>query len=198
MKTQTALHQGQPVLAAGTPLDKANGAMVMVHGRGARAEDILPLAEHFDVPEFAYLAPQAALNTWYPERFIAARSANEPYLSSGLQAIGDAIARINEAGINTEKIMPSAFRRAVFSWEFAARYPQRYGGVFALSGGPIGADDELTGYEGSLDGASVFLGCRRGFHVPLQRVHRSAEIMAELDECGKAHLPGYGTYDQHG
>ena len=195
MKTQTALHRGQPALAAGTPLDEAQAAMVMVHGRGAWAEDILLLTEHFDAQGFTYLAPQAASNTWYPERFIAPRTANEPYLSSGLQAIGDAIARINEAGINTEKIMLLGFSQgACLALEFTARHPQRYGGVFALSGGLIGTDNELTGYEGSLDGAPVFLGCSDvDFHVPLQRVHRSAEIMAELDgDIEKRIYPGMG------
>ena len=195
MMAQTALPQGQPLLAAGASLDEAQAAMVMVHGRGAFAEDMLLLIEHLDVPGFAYLAPQAAMNTWYPERFIAPRAANEPYLSSGLQTIADTIIRINEAGITTEKIVLLGFSQgACLALEFAARHPQRYGGVFALSGGLIGTDNELTGYEGSLDGALLFLGCSDvDFHVPLQRVRRSAEIMAELGgDVEKRIYPGMG------
>lgn len=56
-------HQGQPILTAGEPLDRARAAMVVVHGRGATAQDILTVAEELAQPGFAYLAPQAAGNT---------------------------------------------------------------------------------------------------------------------------------------
>ncbi len=82
-----SLHHGQPVRAAGVPLDRARAAMLMVHGRGARAEDILSLAEQFGHPEFAYLAPQAASNTWYPNRFLVPLAENEPWLSSALSFV---------------------------------------------------------------------------------------------------------------
>ena len=57
-------HRGQPVLTAGAPLEAAEAALVLIHGRGATAESILPLTEAIGHPGFAYLAPQAAGNTW--------------------------------------------------------------------------------------------------------------------------------------
>ena len=66
-------HQGQPILRAGEPLEQAQAAMVMVHGRGATAENILELAVELNQPGLAYLAPQAADNTWYPHSFLAPR-----------------------------------------------------------------------------------------------------------------------------
>jgi len=39
-------HRGQPVLVAGEPLERATAAMVLVHGRGASAQDILTLVPH--------------------------------------------------------------------------------------------------------------------------------------------------------
>ena len=80
-------HQGQPVRTAGEPLERARAAMIMVHGRGATAESILMLANHLQQPGFAYLAPQAAGNTWYPYSFLAPIPQNEPGISSGIAVI---------------------------------------------------------------------------------------------------------------
>ena len=64
-------HQGQQVLLAGEPIAHAKAAMVMLHGRGASAEDILELVSEVKQPGFAYLAPQAVGNAWYPNSFLA-------------------------------------------------------------------------------------------------------------------------------
>ena len=62
----TGPHAGQAIATAGAPLRRAKAAAVLVHGRGAEAEDMLSLAEAFVQPNLAYLAPQAAGRTWYP------------------------------------------------------------------------------------------------------------------------------------
>src|ERR687887_246674 len=93
------LHQGQPVLVAGVPLNEAPAAMLMVHGRGASAESILELVRELDQPGFAYIAPQAAGNTWYPYSFLSPVARNEPGLSSGLAAIANVLAQVVQAGI---------------------------------------------------------------------------------------------------
>jgi len=95
-------HQSQSIRTAGESIQRAKAAMLMVHGRGARAEDILSLADQLDFPEFAYLAPQAADNTWYPNRFLNPISENEPWLSSALAFVGDVFAQIVQAGIPPE------------------------------------------------------------------------------------------------
>src|SRR5512135_291811 len=92
-------HKGQPVRTAGEPLETARAAMLMLHGRGASAEDILTLAAPLAQPGFAYLAPQAANHTWYPNRFLAPLESNEPWLSSALEAARNVLERIRQAGI---------------------------------------------------------------------------------------------------
>src|SRR5688572_6979793 len=87
-------HQGQPVRTAGATLESAKAAMVMIHGRGATAESILTLVQAIDTAGFAYLAPQAAGNTWYPNSFLSPIPSNEPGITSGLAAIGDLLTRI--------------------------------------------------------------------------------------------------------
>jgi predicted esterase len=46
------------IVAAGAPLREARGVVVMLHGRGATAEDILSLNDELG-QDVAYLAPQA-------------------------------------------------------------------------------------------------------------------------------------------
>src|SRR5215213_8508800 len=102
-------HQGRPVLRAGAPLESARAAMLMVHGRGATAESILTLAAEFGQPEFAYLAPQAAGNTWYPYGFMSPIAQNEPGISSGMAALAAALAAIATAGIPAERTVLLGF-----------------------------------------------------------------------------------------
>ncbi len=182
MGNMTGPHEGQPLLTAGEPLDRATAAMVMVHGRGAAAEDILALAAEMNQSGFVYLAPQAAQNSWYPNSFLAPIQSNEPGLSSGLAVIASILAQLAEAGISAERTILLGFSQgACLSLEFAARNAQRYGGLVGLSGGLIGPDGTPRKYAGSLEGTPVFLGCSDAdFHIPKERVEHSAEVLQRL------------------
>ena len=153
-----------------------------MHGRGARAEDILSLVDELAQPGFAYLAPQAANNTWYPNRFTAPLPSNEPWLSSALAFVGEVFDQITGSGLPPERIMLLGFSQgACLALEFAARNARRYGGVAGLSGALIGPDDTPRDYKGSLEGTPVFLGCSdMDFHVPKERVLHAAEVMRHL------------------
>ena len=176
------LHQGQAIRIVGEPLERARAALLMAHGRGARAEDILSLANQLNQKGFAYLAPQAAENTWYPNRFLVPLEDNEPWLSSALSFVGDVFHRIIDAGIPSERIILLGFSQgACLTLEFAARNARRYGGIIGLSGALIGPDDAPRDYAGSLDGTPVFLGCSDvDFHVPKERVNHTAEVLRKL------------------
>jgi phospholipase/carboxylesterase len=178
----TGPHQGQPVLTAGEPLDKATAAMLMLHGRGATAEDILALSAELQQPGFTYLAPQAAGYSWYPNSFLAPIESNEPGLSSGLAVIASLLAKLAQAGIPPERTILLGFSQgACLSLEFAARNARRYGGLAGLSGALIGPDGTPRDYPGSLAGTPVFLGCSDiDFHIPKERVEFSAEVLRKL------------------
>ena len=179
---ESRLHEGQPVLAAGVPLDDAKAAMIMLHGRGAAADDMIALASHLQHPSFAYLAPQAANYTWYPERFMEPVEWNEPWLSSALDVVRTLVLRVSAAGIDASRIMILGFSQgACLTLEYAARHAQHYGGIVGLSGGLIGPDDTPRDYPGSFEGTPVFLGCSDvDPHIPLQRVHESAAVFARM------------------
>ena len=152
------------------------------HGRGAQAEDILSLAGQFAQPGFCYLAPQAADNAWYPNRFLEPIPSNEPWLSSALAFVDEVLGRVIQAGIPPERIMLLGFSQgACLTLEFTARHARRYGGLVGLSGALIGPDDTPRDYKGSLAGTPVFLGCSDvDFHVPKERVNQSADVLRRL------------------
>ena len=175
-------HEGQPVRQAGEQLGRARAAMVMVHGRGGSADDILTLSEELLLPGFAYVAPQAAGHTWYPNSFLAPIGSNQPFLDSALRRIESLVADLLNRGVAGERIALLGFSQgACLVTEFAARHPRRYGGVVAFSGGLIGPPGTPRDYAGSLDGTPVFLGCSDvDFHIPAERVRESADVMRRL------------------
>jgi predicted esterase len=175
-------HDGQPVLARGAALSEATAVMILAHGRGASAEDILMLTSHFLVPGFAFLAPQAAGNVWYPNPFSAPVESNEPWLSSALAGLGFLVDYAAQAGIPPERVILLGFSQgASLSMEFTARHARRYGGLAGLSGSLIGPDDAPRDYPGSLDGTPVFLGCSDvDPFVAKGRVVESSEVLMKL------------------
>jgi phospholipase/carboxylesterase len=174
-------HDGRPVLFAGEPLEQASAAMILVHGRGASAHDIMTIAAEVADPDFAYLAPEAAGNAWYPNRFMEPLATNEPWLSSALETVGRVLAMVEEH-VPAESVILLGFSQgACLTLEFAARNARRYGGLVGLSGGLIGPDDTPRDYPGSLEGTPVFLGCSDvDPHIPARRVVESGEILERL------------------
>jgi phospholipase/carboxylesterase len=179
------LHQDQPVRTAGAARADAEAAAILLHGRGASARGMLRLADALDVPDVAYLAPQATMRSWYPQSFTAPREQNEPELSSALQVVADTIEDAQAGGLDREQILLLGFSQgACLATTYAAQTPQRYGGVVGLSGGLIGPDGgpEAFDHEGSLDGTPVFLGCSdQDPYIPEQRVHETADVLRQMD-----------------
>lgn len=182
MTNPNSPHQGQPLLQQGKSLNEAKAAMILVHGRGATAVSILELAEVLPHPEMAYLAPQARGNTWYPQSFLAPMPQNEPWLSSALQALADAVSTVKAAGIPAERLILGGFSQgACLASEFVARNARRYGGLLVFSGGLIGPPGTPRSYDGSLDGTPVFIGCSDvDFHIPVERVAETAVTLTHL------------------
>ncbi len=176
------IHEGAPVLRGGAPLAKARVALILVHGRGATAEDIYGLGEEVAAGAggVALLAPQAAGNTWYPQRFLAPLEQNEPHLSSALGVIAGLVTEAGEAAPGFGRVLVLGFSQgACLSLEFASRNPRRYGGVAGLSGALIGPPGGPRGPRTGLAGTPVYLGCSdRDAHIPLASVEESAAILA--------------------
>ena len=179
----------------------ASASGVPVDSTGASARDILSLTQSWRASGIAYLAPQAAGGTWYPQRFTAPLAQNEPWLSSALATLDALVARIGAAGIPPERTILLGFSQgACLASEYAARHTRRWGGVVALSGGLIGPDDVPRDYPGTLDDTPILLGCSDiDSHIPKERVTHSAEVLKGLGGDVTARLyPGMGhTINQH-
>jgi predicted esterase len=182
MSSLTDPHRGQPVLTLGPAPEAARLTMIMAHGRGASAEDMRGLAAEFRTTDVAYLAPQAAGRTWYPNTFLSPIQDNEPWLTSALGVIAGLVDGLIARQIPYERIALIGFSQgACLSLEFAARQPRRYAAVVGLSGGLIGPPGTPREYPGAFDGAPVFLGCSDiDPHIPLDRVQESAGVFRRM------------------
>jgi predicted esterase len=175
-------HQKERVLSVGLPLGEAVGAVILLHGRGASAEDILSLGREFDGLGLAFLAPQAAGHAWYPYSFLAPREQNEPALSSALQKVAEVVRLIEDAGVAAERIVFCGFSQgACLATEFVATHPRRYAGLIAYTGGLIGPPEMEITLEGDLAGTPVFMGSGDPDpHVPWARVQQSAAALEAM------------------
>lgn len=154
-----AIAHGHRIVEAGVPLSAARAAMILLHGRGATAEDIMTIASEVHRPEWAYLAPQAAGNAWYPNPFTAPLESNEPYLSAGLEMLARLVERVDEYVPAQRTVLLGFSQGGCLTLEFAARNARRYGAVVGLSGGLIGPSGTPRDYPGRFDETPAFLGC---------------------------------------
>lgn len=175
-------HAGQPTLSAGPAPEEAAATLVLLHGRGGSAGDILSLHAELGLPGLAALAPQAAGNTWYPNSFLAPLEANQPYLDWALRRIDSLVAGLLARGVPGDRVALLGFSQgACLALEYTARHPRRYGAVIGLTGGLIGPPGTPRDYAGSLDGTPVFLGTSDPDpHVPFARVRETEAVLTRM------------------
>lgn len=166
----------------GRPLTEAKGLVILLHGRGGSAEDILSIVPEFHAPHLTYLAPEAPGNTWYPNSFMAPREKNEPWLTSALNTIESTVRSAIDAGVAPDRIVIGGFSQgACLSSEFVVTHPRRYAALLAFTGGLIGPPDADLTHEGDLQGMPAFFGSGEPDpHVPWLRVEQSAQIVSNM------------------
>ena len=190
-----SLHRAESTILAGAPREQARAAVILVHGRGATPESILPLAEAFGRDDILYLAPRASGSTWYPNSFLAPIEANEPWLSSALSLLAALVDRLAADGFSSDRVGIVGFSQgACLTAEFIARNTRRYGMAGVLTGGLIGPPGTPRNHPGSLGGTPVFLGSSDiDPHVPLARVHETRDVLTGLGANVDARIyPGMG------
>ena len=176
------MHQKELIIT-GKPFKEAKKALIMLHGRGASAEDILQLTTYLNVEDFAIIAPQATNSTWYPYSFLAPRNQNEPWLSSAIALIADIVKDIEQQGIPKEKIYFLGFSQgACLTLEYVTRHAARWGGAVAFTGGLIGDKIYPETYSGDFEGTPIFLGTSNPDpHVPVERVVESVALLKKMN-----------------
>jgi len=163
----------------GVPAADAKAALIMLHGRGGSATDIMRIARELNVAEFALYAPQATNNSWYPYSFLAPVQENEPALSSAIALIDEVVAKVIADGFSEDKIYFMGFSQgACLTLEYITRNAKRYSGAIAFTGGLIGETLNLNNYQGDFAGTPVLITTGDPDpHVPVSRVEESVEIL---------------------
>ena len=103
-------HRNQPVLRRGADPANAEGALIMIHGRGATAESILGLTSELDTAGLAVVAPQAEGNVWYPQSFLARREVNQAGIDGAFAVLDGLIDELAASGVSRERATPSISR----------------------------------------------------------------------------------------
>jgi phospholipase/carboxylesterase len=170
------------IITAGKPAAQATAAMILIHGRGGSAEDIISLAGHLHTKEMALFAPQATQNSWYPYGFMSPISRNQPALDSALATIDELVESIVAGGIAREQLYFVGFSQgACLTLEYTTRHASRYGGVIAFTGGLIGEQPDTNNYKGDFAQTPVLITTGDNDpHVPVSRVMESADIIKKL------------------
>lgn len=190
-------HRDQPILLGGAPLADATGALVLLHGRGGSAQDMLALARDLQAGqgERAWLVPEAAGRLWYPFSLLEKVERNRPALNSALGLVKRVMERIAAANLAPEQVVLLGFSQgASVALEFAARNARRYGAIIAFSGALLGPEGTPRDYEGSLAGTPLFLGHGDSDpNLPKRRVDETATVYERLGAVvTKKMYPGLG------
>ncbi|MGA8938951.1 MAG: VOC family protein [Acidobacteriaceae bacterium] len=177
-------HANGELYRAGVPLEEATGAVILLHGRGGPARDILTLSRALAPAsiKLVFLAPQADGFSWYPNSFLADRDLNQPNLDSALARVQSTIDLITAAGIPLDRIVLAGFSQgACVATEFIATHPARYAGLIAWTGGLIGPEGTNLSHQGNLaDTPALFSTSDPDQWVPLPRVHESAQVFTTM------------------
>jgi phospholipase/carboxylesterase len=172
---------------------RARVGIVLAHGRGASAADILQLMEGLGLPDVAAVAPEAPGNSWWPVSFLSPHAQLEAHVARGIAAMVAAVGVLEADGIARENIWLGGFSQgACLALETFARQGDGLAGVFGLSGGLVGTGDAegwpdalLYGhsakrfdYGGRREGSKVWLSVHaQDPHIPLKRAEESAFVL---------------------
>ncbi|POR01321.1 hypothetical protein AU468_08365 [Alkalispirochaeta sphaeroplastigenens] len=194
-------HAGQPVITEGPGPGKAAAALILLHGRGSGAQQILGLGRKIvhslGRRDLLLLAPHAMRSTWYLPRFAELTDPLDPWLVSARQAVDALVTRMTSGGVPREKIFLLGFSQgACLVADRALRVPGRYGGLFILSGAapPLPGQREEEPSSASLEGTPVCIGCsQEDPHIPLERLRATEQALCEASATVESLIyPGAG------
>jgi phospholipase/carboxylesterase len=188
---------------------RARTGIVLAHGRGGSAADILRLMEGLGLPDMAAVAPEAAGNSWWPVSFLSPFEQTAAHVGRGIAAMAAGVAVLEGDGIARENIWLGGFSQgACLALETFARTGEGLAGVFGLSGGLVGTGDAdglpealLYGhgpkqfdYTGRREGAKVWISVHaQDPHIPVKRVEDTAFVLRGMGaEVESQVYPGPG------
>src|SRR3546814_10755194 len=90
-------------LIAGSPLEQADAAIILLHGRGQPAQTMLDLARQIDLPTIAWVAPQAPAGAWYTPKYDAFDPNGDTSVSDACTALAEISSRLEAAGVALDR-----------------------------------------------------------------------------------------------
>ena len=165
-------------LTGGLSLEAANKVLILLHGRGGSASDMLNFIKGLKADDFALIAPQAINNSWYPYSFLEAQK-NDSSLNLALVFLDQIILELESSGFKKTQCYFLGFSQgACLTLEYTTRNAAKYGGIIAFTGGLIGNTIMKARYNGNFEATPVFIGSSDpDIHVPVERVRNSAKLM---------------------
>jgi phospholipase/carboxylesterase len=190
------------------PTTDATAGIVLLHGRGGTAADIISLMAHAALPQVAAIAPQAPGHSWWPSSFLAPMALMQPHVTAALAQVETAIATLAGDGIARNRIWLAGFSQgACLAAESYARSGEGLAGLLVFSGGLIGTGDTggpptdaLYGhapksfdYKGTRAGTVWVSVHEKDPHIPLTRAKETAAVLSAMGAQVELQLyPGAG------
>ena len=164
-------------------VESVRAVVFLFHGRGGDAQSVYEqLGQHLLRDDLIIVVPEAYSSCWYPYRFNEPETVNQPWLDSAVASIHREVTSLVDQGLHPSKLFFGGFSQgSCLALEYALRYPQRYGGVFCLSGGVIGPQGTRKALEQqALRGTPVFLGCAdKDDWIPRSKFDESVSLLAQ-------------------
>lgn len=181
---------GKDIITSGLSVEKAEKVLILLHGRGGSAQNMIHITNDLKLNDFAVLAPQASRNTWYPYTFMMPQAMNDPWLGHALKMLSEIESSILDQGFKSEDIFFSGFSQgACLSLEYSARNAKKYGGVIAFTGGLIGDKVNEALYSGDFENTPVFIGTSDPDpHVPVERIYETDTVFKKLNADTHIHI----------
>lgn len=188
-------HMKQPIFTGGPPPEQASAAVVLLHGRGARAEGMLTISHVLRISGVSWVAPQATGGAWYPDSGRAPLERNLPKLLTSFDLVSAILEALTERGISGNRVMLLGFSQgACVAVEYALRNPGRIGALAALSGGLMGPAGTRWRYPGRLQGLPAYVGSsQEDPYMPKRRALDTARVLMATGASVRSDLiPGSG------
>jgi predicted esterase len=126
----------------GQPRGRAEMAGVLLHGRGKTPHEKIDLAVRLNAPGFRWIVPEAEGGSWYPNRFMEPKAANQPWVSEALASVDEAFEEASEGGrLGREQLAVVGFSQgACLAAEYVLNHPRCCGAAVIFTGAIIGAE----------------------------------------------------------
>ncbi|MFZ6658208.1 alpha/beta hydrolase [Undibacterium sp. TJN19] len=172
-------------------------AIIWMHGLGADANDFVPIVKELDLsgcPGIRFVFPNAptmpvtinggyVMRSWYDILGTdIARREDENGLRVSQKRIEQLIARENDRGIPSERILLAGFSQGcAMTLQTGLRYPEKLAGLLCLSGYVPLRDLIAAERSASNQATPIFLAHGRGDPViQIQRAEQSRDLLKEL------------------